>query len=106
MSIEVVNPANDCGIYTIEFANDLAAALAMQEATSAVTVPLQDLPVRLSTTEVGAYYLANMTDTQITAVTSTTVQVDTGIALTTGLGVEVRKSRTILAGALRTIEIC
>ena len=90
VSIEVVDPADDRGIYTIEFANDLAKSLAMEEATSAVAVPLQDLPVRLSTAQVGAYYLANLTDAQVTAVSSTTVQVDIGIALTSGLGVEVR----------------
>jgi len=90
VSIEVVDPADDRGIYTIEFANDLAKSLAMEEATSAVAVPLQDLPVRLSTAQVGAYYLANLTDAQVTAVSSTTVQVDIGLAMTSGLGVEVR----------------
>jgi hypothetical protein len=90
VSIEVVDPADDRAIYTIEFANDLAKPLAMEESTSAVAVPLQDLPVRLSTAQVGAYYLANLTDAQVTAVSSTTVQVDIGIALTSGLGVEVR----------------
>jgi hypothetical protein len=90
VSIEVVDPADDRGIYTIEFANDLAKSLAREESTSAAAVPLQDLPVRLSTTQVGAYYLANLTSAQVTAVSSTTVQVDIGIALTGGLGVEVR----------------
>ena len=90
VSIEVVHPADDRGVYTIEFANDLAKPLALEESTSAVAVPLQDLPVRLSTAQVGSYYLANLTDAQVTAVSSTTVQVDIGIALTGGLGVEVR----------------
>jgi len=90
VSIEVVHPADDRGVYTIEFANDLAKPLALEESTSAVAVPLQDLPVRLSPAQVGSYYLANLTDAQVTAVSSTTVQVDIGIALTGGLGVEVR----------------
>ncbi len=60
VSIDLVNPADDCGMYVIEFANDLAASLALQDASSATTVPLQDLPVRLSTTEVGSYYVANI----------------------------------------------
>jgi hypothetical protein len=90
VSIEVVDPADDRGVYTIEFANDLAKSLALEESTSAVAVPLQDLPVRLSTAQVGSYYLANLTDAQVTAVSSTTVQVDIGIAPTSGLGVEVR----------------
>ena len=90
VSIDVVDPADDRGMYNIEFANDLAAPLAMQDESSATTIPLQDMPVRLSTTQVGSYYLANLTDAQITQVTSTTVQVDVGIALGSGYGVEVR----------------
>lgn len=90
VSIDLVNPADDCGMYVIEFANDLAASLALQDASSATTVPLQDLPVRLSTTEVGSYYVANITDAQITQVTSTTVQVDAGMAPGNGYGIEVR----------------
>ena len=90
VSIEFVDPADDRGKYTIDFANDLATPLALQEESSATTVPLQDMPVRLSTTQVGAYYLANLTDAQITAVTSTTVEVDAGIAPGSGFGIEVR----------------
>ena len=90
VSIEVVDPANDRGIYTIEFANDLAAPLGMQDEASATTVPLQDLPVRLSTARVGVYYLADLTNAQITQVTSTTVSVDVGIAPGSGGGIEVR----------------
>jgi len=86
----VADPVNDRGMYTIEFANDLAASPALQDASSGTTVPLQDLPVRLSTTQVGAYYLANLTDAQITQVSSTTAEVDAGIAPTGGGGIEVR----------------
>jgi hypothetical protein len=90
VSIDLVDPADDRGMYAIEFANDLAAPLALQEQASATTVPLQDMPVRLSTTQVGAYYLAALTNAQITAVTSTTAQVDAGMAPTSGFGIEVR----------------
>ena len=90
VSIDVVDPADDRGMYAIEFANDLATPLALQDESSALTVPLQDMPVRLSTTLVGAYYLAALTNAQITAVTSTTVQVDAGIAPGSGFGIEVR----------------
>jgi hypothetical protein len=89
VSIDVVDPADDRGMYDIEFANDAAAQPAMQETTGATTVPLQDMPVALSTGQVGAYYLANLTDAQITQVTSTTVQVDVGVAPGSG-GIEVR----------------
>jgi hypothetical protein len=90
ISIDVVDAANDRGIYTIEFANDLAASLSLQDAASATTVPLQDLPARLSTSQVGNYYLPNLTDAQITQVSSTTVNVDAGIAPGNGRGIEVR----------------
>ena len=90
VSIDVVDPANDRGMYSIQFANDLAAPLAMQEESSATTIPLQGATVRLFTTQVGSYYLANLTDAQITQVTSTTVQVDAGFAMGSGYGVEVR----------------
>ena len=90
VNIDVVDPADDRGMYSIEFANDLATPLAMQDESSATTIPLQNMPVRLSTTQVGSYYLANLTDAQITQVSSTTVLVDVGMDLGSGLAVEVR----------------
>ena len=90
VSIDVVDAANDRGMYTIEFANDLAVPLALQEQSNTTTVPLQDMPVRLTTEQVGTYYLADLTDAQITQVTSTTVQVDAGITPESGFGIEVR----------------
>jgi hypothetical protein len=89
VNIDVFDPADDRGMYTIEFANDLAVPLAMQDADSGVVVPLQDMPVRLSTAQIGSYYLADLTDAQVTQVTSTTVSVDAGVAPATG-GIEVR----------------
>jgi hypothetical protein len=88
--VDVADPADDRAMYTIEFANDLAAPLALQDASSATTVPLQDMPVQLSTTQVGSYYLANLTEAQITAVSSTTVSVDAGVTPPTLGGIEVR----------------
>jgi len=90
VSIDVVDPRDDRGVYEIEFANDLAAPLALQDESSATTIALQDLPVRLATTQVGTYYLADLADAQITAVTSTTVSVDAGTAPGSGGGIEVR----------------
>jgi len=89
VSIDMVDPANDRGMYEIEFANDAGAALAIQDAGSTTTIPLQDSPVRLSTDRVGSYYLANLTEAQITQVSSTTVTVDAGLAPASG-GIEVR----------------
>jgi hypothetical protein len=90
VTIDLVDPADDRGMYAIEFANDWAEPLAYQDAGSTTTIPLADLPPRLTTTQVGAYYLANLTDAQITQVSVTTVTVDVGIPLPTGCGVEVR----------------
>lgn len=90
VSIEMVDPADDRGMYIIEFANDLAVSLALQDQSGATTIPLQDIPAQLATTQVGSYYLANLTDAQITSVTSTTVEVDAGIAPGSGFGIEVR----------------
>ncbi|MGO9086565.1 MAG: hypothetical protein ACLQBK_15155 [Candidatus Sulfotelmatobacter sp.] len=90
VTIDVADPADDRGMYTIEFANDLAAPLAYQDAASATTIPLQDMPAQLSTGQVAAYYLANLNEAQITAVSSTTVNVDAGMAPASGWGIEVR----------------
>jgi hypothetical protein len=90
VTIDVVDAADDRGMYTIVFANDAAGALGYQDATSATTISLQDMPPRLTTTQVGAYYLANLTEAQITQVGSTTVSVDAGMTLPAGYGVEVR----------------
>jgi hypothetical protein len=88
--IDLVDAADDRGMYTIEFANDLAGPLAMQAEATGTTIPLEDLPPRQATTQVGSYYVANLTAAQITAVSSTTVSVDAGLTPASGWGIEVR----------------
>lgn len=90
VSLDLVDPGNDRGLYTIEFADELATPLAYQDAASGTAVPLQDVPARLLTTQVGDYYLASLTDAQIMQVSATTVQVDAGMAPGSGFGIEVR----------------
>lgn len=90
VTIDIVDPAHDRGVYMIEFANDLALPLGYREGDSGALVPLQDMPPKLSTRQIGAYYLANLTGAQITQVSSTTVEVDAGLALGNGLAIEVR----------------
>jgi len=90
VGISLDDLAGDRGYYTIEFANDAAAPLAFEDAASAAIVSLQDRPPRLLTSQVGSYYLASLNNAQITQVSSTTVQVDAGMALPIGCGVEVR----------------
>jgi hypothetical protein len=92
VGMEIVDPADDRSFYTIGFANDSASPLAIEYAASATTIALQDMPPLLQTTQVGAYYQANLTEAQITAVTSTTVEVDAGMAPASGFGIEVREN--------------
>jgi hypothetical protein len=92
VAMQVADPADDRSFYTIGFANDLAAPLALEYAASATTIALQDMPPLLQTTQVGAYYQTDLTEAQITAVTSTTVEVDAGMAPPSGGGIEVREN--------------
>jgi hypothetical protein len=90
VEIQIADPADDRGFYTIGFANDLAEPLGIEYGASAKIIPLQDVPPLLETTQVGAYYQIELTEAQITAVTSTTVQVDAGMTPASGFGIEVR----------------
>jgi hypothetical protein len=92
IEIQVADPADDRGFYTIGFANDLAGPLGIEYGASATVIALQDMPPLLETTQVGAYYQADLTQAQITAVTSTTVQVDAGMTPGSGFGIEVREN--------------
>jgi hypothetical protein len=92
VGIQVADPADDRGFYDIGFANDLAAPLAIEYGASATVIALQDMPPLLETTQVGAYYQVDLTEAQITAVTSTTVSVDAGMAPPSGGGIEVREN--------------
>jgi hypothetical protein len=92
VEIEVADPADDRGFYTIGFANDLAAPLAIEYGNSATIIPIQDMPPLLQTAQVGSYYQTNLTEAQITSVTSTTVAVDAGMAPPSGYGIEVREN--------------
>jgi hypothetical protein len=92
IEIQIADPADDRGFYTIGFANDLAAPLGIELGASATVIALQDMPPLLETTQVGAYYQEDLTEAQITAVTSTTVQVDAGMTPGSGLGIEVREN--------------
>ena len=76
--------------YKLTFANDAAEPLAFQfEASELKTIPIV---TELTNTQVGSTYLPALTDAEITAVTSTTVNVDAGTAPPSGGGIEVRWS--------------
>ena len=85
VEIQIADPAHDRGFYTIGFANDLAAPLGIEYGASATAIALQGMPPLLETTQVGAYYQVDLTDAQITSVTSTTVQVDAGMSPPSGV---------------------
>jgi hypothetical protein len=92
VTIDVVDLADDRGMYAIEFANDLAAPLAYQAGTSETMVSLEDMPQPQTTVQVGNYYLQNLTEAQITQVSSTTASVDAGMTPPSGWGIEVREN--------------
>jgi hypothetical protein len=92
VSIEIADPANDRAFYTIGFANDLASPLAVEYGSGTASIALQDAPSLLQTDQVGAFYQTNLTEAQITSVTSTTVEVDAGMAPASGAGIEVREN--------------
>jgi hypothetical protein len=76
--------------YKITFANDATEPLAFQfEASELKTIPVV---TELTNTQVGSTYLSALIDAEITAVTSTTVNVDAGSAPPSGGGIEVRWS--------------
>jgi len=98
VEMQVADPADDRSFYKLGFANDLASPLALEYAASATTIALQDMPPLLQTAQVGAYYQTDLTDAQITAVTSTTVEVDAGMAPPSGVGLRLGKTTTAGAG--------
>jgi hypothetical protein len=91
VTIQLLDPTNDRGFYAIEFANDLAQPPGSEFTASATLISLQDMPPVLANSQIGEYYLVNLTDAQITQVTSTSVQIDAGVAPADGTGVEVRE---------------
>jgi hypothetical protein len=90
VEIQVADLADDRGFYTIEFANDLAQPLGIEYESTATTISVEDMPPLLETTQVGNYYQVDLTEAQITSLTSTTVTVDAGMAPPSGGGIEVR----------------
>lgn len=76
--------------YQIKFANDGAQSLGFEFETAKVKTPLEVL--QLTNSQVGNYYLGDLTDAQITQVTSTTLNVDAGVSSPLNGGFEVRWS--------------
>ena len=89
VEIEVVDPADDRSKYRIAFANDAASSLACEFDKAMLREPLE---IVMSTSGTEALYLDALASAEITAVTSTTVTIDAGLAAPSGGGVEVRRS--------------
>ncbi|MGA7220442.1 MAG: hypothetical protein WBX38_19155 [Candidatus Sulfotelmatobacter sp.] len=90
VEIQISDPSDDRGYYTIGFANDLAEPLGIEYQASVTVLSVEDTPPLQETAQVGAYYQADLTLAQITSATATTVEIDAGVAPPSGCGIEVR----------------
>lgn len=87
VEVKAVDPENDRSWYSIRFANEAAEPIAME--TNPVSAPeaaywLARAPER--------FVLENLPHAEVTAITSTSVTIDTGVEPIAGGGVEVRRS--------------
>ncbi|MGA9207295.1 MAG: hypothetical protein WB347_05815 [Terriglobales bacterium] len=80
--------AGERGQYKISFANDAAAPFGFTCADAKPTPP----NVTITSAQVGNSVIADLPLAEITAVTSTTVTIDAGVASPAGGGIEVRRS--------------
>jgi hypothetical protein len=90
VDIEVSDVQDDRSYYKIKFANDAANPLAFDVEGTLVTSSL--VVTQITAAQVGTNYLADLTDAEVTAVGSTTINVDAGVAPVAGGGIEVRWS--------------
>jgi hypothetical protein len=90
VDVEITDIAGENSRYTLRFVDagdpslDFAFVAALMKQTQVLTP--------IDVTEVGNYYLADLTDAEVTNVTSTTVTVDAGWTPPAGGGIEVRYS--------------
>jgi len=90
VDIVLADIGNEHLAYKLKFANDAARPLAFEFEAAKIATPLD--PAELTNTQVGSFYLADLTEAAVTQVTSTTVNIDVGIAPPAGGGFEVRWS--------------
>jgi len=90
VDVEMADIAGENSRYTLRFVDagdpslDFAFATALMKQTEVLTP--------IDVTEVGNSYLADLTDAEVTNVTSTTVTIDAGFTPPAGSGIEVRYS--------------
>lgn len=94
VEIAVEDPANDRSQYKIHFANNAAAALGLEMKTQQLHIgdQIQLSPPTATTATSGAEFIADLPLAEVTAVTSTTINMDAGAAPVAGGGIEVRMS--------------
>ncbi len=88
VDVEIADVAGENSLYTLRFvdAGDPSLDFAFVAALMKQTQVLAPIDV----TEVGNYYLADLTDAEVTNVGSTTVTIDAGFTPPAGCGIEVR----------------
>jgi hypothetical protein len=90
VDVEIADIAGENSRYTLRFVDagdpslDFAFVTALMKQTQVLTP--------MDVTEVGSYYLADLTDAEVTNVTSTTVTIDVGFTPVSGGGIEARYS--------------
>ncbi|MGO9865020.1 MAG: hypothetical protein ACLPLR_15535 [Terriglobales bacterium] len=90
VDVEIADMAGENSRYTMKFVDagdpslDFAFGTAQMKQTQVLTP--------MDATEVGSYYIGDLTDAEVTNVTSTTVTVDVGFTPVAGGGIEVRYS--------------
>ena len=88
--VEIADIAGENSRYTMRFVDSGDPSLGFAFVTALVKQTRVLTPIDMS--EVGSIYLADLTDAEITNVTSTTATVDAGFTPTVGGGIEVRYS--------------
>jgi hypothetical protein len=90
VGITFTDLAGEHSLYEIQFADDAAKTLSFEFDSAKVTTPI-NIP-QITNAQVGSTVLPDLTSAQITAVSSTTASIDSGIAPASGGGIEVRWS--------------
>ncbi|MGH9503665.1 MAG: hypothetical protein ACRD20_12510 [Terriglobales bacterium] len=88
IEIEIKDLKEEHSLYKIRFADDVASPLAFEFQTGTVVLPAS--LTATTVTQVGSLFLPDLTAAEITQATSTSVDVDAGVAPVTGGGIEVR----------------
>jgi hypothetical protein len=88
VGIEIKDLKEEHSFYKIQFADDVSTPLAFEFQTVTVVLPLS--LTAMTTAQVGSIFLPDLTAAEITQATSTSVDVDAGVAPPTGGGIEVR----------------